>query len=71
MAQSLYQRKDIAFETDLEHLTYQRSSVLALSHDVTQWGYGGRVQAAVDVAGVVTLTLDDYVPDGEIGRAHV
>lgn len=68
MAQSLYQRKDVAYETALEHLTYQRNSVLALSHDVTQWGYGGRVQAAVDVAGVVTLTLDDYVPADATAR---
>ena len=68
MAQSLYQRKDIAYETDLEHLTYQRNSVLALSHDVTQWGYGGRVQAAADVAGVITLTLDDYVPSDATAR---
>ena len=68
MAQSLFQRKDIGFDTDLEHLTYQRNSVLALSHDVTQWGYGGRVQAAADVAGVITLTLDDYVPDSATAR---
>ncbi len=68
LAQSLLQRKDIGYETDLEHLTYQRNSVLALSHDVTQWGYGGRVQAAADVAGVVTLTLDDYVPSDSSAR---
>lgn len=66
MAQSLYQRKDIAFETDLEHLTYRRNSVLVLTHDVTQWGYGGRLRGAIDAAGVITLTLDDYVPAGAV-----
>lgn len=66
MAQSLYQRKDIGFDTDLEHLTYRRNSVMMLTHDVTQWGYGGRLRAAVDVAGVVTLTLDDYVPPSAV-----
>ncbi len=66
LAQSLYQRKDIGFDTDLEHLTYRRNSVMALTHDVTQWGYGGRVQAAADVAGVITLTLDDYVPENAV-----
>jgi hypothetical protein len=64
LAQSIYQRKDISFETDLEHLTYKRMSVMALSHDVTQWGYGGRVQAAVNNSGILTLTLDCDVPAG-------
>lgn len=68
LAQSLYQRKDIGFETDLEHLTYRRNSVLMLTHDLTQWGYGGRLRAAQDVAGVVTLTLDDVVPAGTGAR---
>lgn len=68
LGQSLYQRKDIGFDTDLEYLTYRRNSVLALTHDVTQWGYGGRLHAAQDVAGVVTLTLDDVVPAGSGNR---
>lgn len=68
LGQSLYQRKDIGFDTDLEYLTYRRNSVLALTHDVTQWGYGGRLHAAQDVAGVVTLTLDDVVPAGSSAR---
>lgn len=68
LGQSLYQRKDIGFDTDLEYLTYRRNSVLALTHDVTQWGYGGRLHAAQDVAGVVTLTLDDFVPAGSGAR---
>ena len=62
MAQSLYQYKDISFSTDLEHLSYRRLSLLALQHDLTQWGYGGRVQAAVDVDGVVSIQLDEPVP---------
>lgn len=64
MAQSIYQRKSISFTTDLEHLTYQRGSVLMLSHDVTQWGYGGRLQDARTEAGLVHLTLDDFLPSG-------
>lgn len=68
LGQSLYQRKDIGFDTDLEYLTYRRNSVLMLTHDVTQWGYGGRLHAAQDVAGVVTLTLDDVVPAGAGAR---
>lgn len=64
LAQSIYQRKDITYDTDLEHLTYKRMSVLALTHDVTQWGYGGRLDAVVNNGGILTLTLDDEVPAG-------
>lgn len=62
MAQNVYQRKTVNNETDLEHLTFRRGTVIALSHDMTQWGYGGRVKAAVNSGGTVTLTLDDVVP---------
>lgn len=62
MAQNVYQRKTVNCEVDLEHLTFRRGTVIALSHDMTQWGYGGRVKAAVNSGGTVTLTLDDVVP---------
>jgi hypothetical protein len=68
MGQSVYQRKDINYETDLEHLTYKRMSVMALTHDVTQWGYGGRLHSAVNNAGILTLELDDLVPAGTSAR---
>ena len=67
LGQSLYQFKDIQYETDLEHLDYQRMSVLAISHDMTQWGFGGRlVAAARDEQGIVTLRLDAPVPDESV-----
>jgi len=47
LAQSLYQYKDIGYSTDIEHLSYQRLSLLALTHDMTQWGFGGRVQGVL------------------------
>ena len=71
LAQSLYQYKDITYGTHLEHLSYRRLSVLALQHDLTQWGYGGRVQAAVNAAGIVTLTLDEPVPSPPSGNAWI
>lgn len=46
LAQHLYQYKSIQYGTNLQHLSYRRLSVLALQHDLTQWGKGGRVQAA-------------------------
>lgn len=67
LGQSLYQWKSISFGTDIEHLGYQRMSLLSLSHDLTRWGASGRVQAAVDNAGVVTLTLDEPVPAPGVG----
>ncbi|TDB28402.1 hypothetical protein ATCM_12450 [Stenotrophomonas sp. ATCM1_4] len=47
LAQSLYQYKDISYSTDIEHLSYQRLSLLAMQHDMTQWGFGGRVRAVL------------------------
>lgn len=62
LAQSLYQYKTIGYSTDLEHLDYRRMALLSLSHDLTQWGYGGRLVAAEVVGGSVVLTLDEPVP---------
>lgn len=62
LAQSLYQYKTIDFGADIEHLDYRRLSVLSLSHDMTQWGFGGRVVRAERVASAVVLQLDEPVP---------
>ncbi len=67
LAQSLYQYKSISYSTDIEHLAYGRMSVLALQHDLTQWGFGGQVLSATMGPGrAVTLQLDVPVP----GRAQ-
>lgn len=72
MAQNIYQRKTITLEMDLEYMTYRRGQVVALSHDLTQWGYGGRLLACEDIAGTIRLTLDDTapgsIPSGYSGR---
>ena len=72
MAQTLYQRKTVTLEMDLEYMTYRRGQVVSLSHDLTQWGYGGRLLACQDMGGTVRLTLDDSapgsVPAGYSGR---
>lgn len=62
MAQNVYQRKTVNCEIDLEHLVVRRGTVVALSHDVTQWGYGGRLRAASISGSTVTLSIDDNVP---------
>lgn len=62
LAQSLYQFKTINYAADIEHLDYRRLSVLSVSHDLTQWGYGGRVLAAERAGDDVRITLDEAVP---------
>ncbi len=62
MAQNIFQRKTVTCEVDLEHMNFRRGTVMALSHDLTQWGYGGRLKAVVNNAGLLTLTLDDVIP---------
>lgn len=64
MAQNIYGRKSVTWEMDLEHLTVRRWSVVALSHDLTQWGYGGRLHSFTDAAGTITIELDAEVPAG-------
>lgn len=71
LAQHLYQYKSISYSTDLEHLSYRRLTPLALQHDLTRWGHGGRVVAAVDNAGTVALTLDEPVPAPTSGNAYI
>ncbi|MBD9534646.1 hypothetical protein IB227_02125 [Stenotrophomonas sp. STM01] len=71
LAQSLYQYKDISYSTDIEHLSYQRLSLLAMQHDMTQWGVGGRIVAATSSGGVVTLHLDEPVPAPASGGAYI
>lgn len=71
LAQSLYQYKDISFSTDIEHLSYRRLSVLALQHDLTQWGFGGRLVAAIRNGSSVVLQLDDVVRAPATGNSFI
>ncbi len=58
-AAQFYRRRQIAFETDVEGLVVQRGDVIALSHDMTQWDYGGRVVRWISTT---VLQLDRAVP---------
>lgn len=73
VAQNTFQLKTVTASMDLEYMTYKRGQVVSLSHDLTQWGYGGRLQACELLAGgTVRLTLDDSapgtIPAGYAGR---
>lgn len=71
MAQNVYMGKAITLEQDIEFLTCKRGTVLALSHDMTQWGYSGRVQSVTNISGTVTLALDDLIPAPTSGAAYI
>ncbi|MGV7193711.1 host specificity factor TipJ family phage tail protein [Xanthomonas axonopodis] len=73
LAQSLFQYKDIGFAQDLQYLSYRRMSMLSISHDLTQWGFGGRIIAAErsPLLGTVTLTLDEPVPPPDARSAFI
>lgn len=66
MGQNLYQYKDVVYGQDLEHLSYGQWSVVQLSHDLTQWGYSGRLISATRNGATVTLKMDTPVP-GQFG----
>lgn len=57
-AEQFYRRRVITFESDMEGLAVQRGDVATLSHDVTQWGYSGRLISGT----TTTLVLDRTVP---------
>jgi hypothetical protein len=57
-AQQVYRKRQISWEADFEGFTCQRGDVIILSHDLTQWGYSGRL---VEASGA-TLTLNKKVP---------
>lgn len=63
LGQSLFQYKDISYGTSAESLSYKRLDKLLLQHDLTQWGFGGRVVSATKLPnGNVQIVLDEVVP---------
>jgi hypothetical protein len=58
MANNLYRTRSIKFETDAEGLIVTRGDRIMLSHDLTQWGYSGRLTAAT----ITRLDLDREIP---------
>ena len=71
LAQNLYQRKDISYSTDIEHLSYRRLSLLSLSHDLTQWGFSGQLVGASIVGGVVSVAVSEPVRAPTTGTAYI
>ena len=57
-AQQYYRRRRITWDCDFEGFVCNRGDVVLLSHDLTQWGYSGRVVSFVGR----DLELDRNVP---------
>lgn len=57
-AQQYYRKRRITWQSDFEGFVCQRGDVVLLSHDLTQWGYSGRI---VNANGL-NVTLDRKVP---------
>lgn len=57
-AAQAYRRRVITWETDMEGLVAAVGDVVILSHDLTQWGYSGRLVSGTTTA----LVLDRAVP---------
>ena len=71
LGQTIYQAKDISYSTSLQFLAYQEMDLLDLQHDLTQWGYGGRLIDIRNVGGVITLDLDFDVPGRDASNAWI
>lgn len=66
-AAQVYRRRQITWEADFEGMVVQRGDVVTLSHDLTSWGYSGRL-----VAGTATqLTLDRKVAFSGAGPWYI
>lgn len=60
-AQQYYRTRRITWETDFEGFVCQRGDVVLLSHDLTQWGYSGRI---VEVTNLEALeNIEDVVEE--------
>lgn len=65
-ASQVWKRRKITWETDLEGLVCTRGDVVSFSHDLTEWGYSGRMMPG---SGGVTMKLQNKVPSGGSGIA--
>lgn len=79
-ASQVWKRRKITWETDIEGLVCTRGDVVSFSHDLTVWGYSGRLmpgsggtlmklQKLVPSAGTGTVLLRD--PDGNMKMVTV
>ncbi|KDD44793.1 bacteriophage lambda tail assembly protein I [Bordetella bronchiseptica OSU095] len=63
-AAQVWKRRRIQWETDVEGLVAVRGDVVSFSHDLTEWGYSGRLMPG---SGGTTMKLQKKVPSAGFG----
>lgn len=66
-ASQVWHRRRVSWETDIEGWVAGRGDVAQISHDLTVWGYSGRVIARAGN----TVTLDKTIPSGGSGTMMI
>ncbi|MFY3082044.1 host specificity factor TipJ family phage tail protein [Achromobacter xylosoxidans] len=65
-AAQVWKRRKITWETDIEGLVCTRGDVVSFSHDLTVWGYSGRLMPG---SGNTLMRLQNKVPSSGTGTA--
>ena len=71
VSRNLYNKRLITFRTDAEGLIVSRGDVISISHDMTQWGYSGRIKSMTLFGGVITAIEVDVEVDPLITEINV
>jgi len=66
-ASQVWHRRRVSWETDIEGWVANRGDVVQISHDLTVWGYSGRMLGRSGN----TITLDKFIPSGGSGTAMI
>lgn len=71
VSRNLYHKRIIKFRTDAEGLIVSLGDVVSISHDMTQWGFSGRIKNMTITGGFVTSFQVDTFVDPLINEIHV
>ena len=66
-ASQVWHRRRVTWETDIEGWVAGRGDVVQMSHDLTVWGYSGRLMARSGN----TITLDKHIPSDGSGTMMI
>lgn len=69
-ASQVWHRRRVSWETDIEGLVCTRGDVVSISHDLTVWGYSGRLMPGshgADSEVLPVMVLDGTVPSSGTG----
>jgi hypothetical protein len=72
-ASQVWHRRRATFETDIEGYVASKGDVIRLTHDLTVWGYSGRMMqgSSSGDGGLPKIVLDTSVPSGGSGIALI